>query len=108
MQREGATNGPASRLQKQSGRDEHSIVADAQFMDPARGDYRVKVGSPAFALGFVNFPMDSVWGVQKPALKALARTPVLPGQKGRRHFHRRATLRRALARGQRPECGRHG
>jgi len=65
-------------LQQQSGRDEHSIVADAQFMDPATGDYRVKAGSPALALGFLNFDMDQ-FGVQKPALKAIARTPVLPG-----------------------------
>ena len=55
-------------------------MADAQFVDPAKGDYRVKDGSPALALGFVNFPMDQ-FGVQKPALKAIARTPVLPGQK---------------------------
>jgi len=41
------TNMTATRLQQQSGRDEHSIVADAQFVDPARGDYRVKDGSPA-------------------------------------------------------------
>ena len=80
IHREGATNLPAARLQKQSGRDEHSLEADAQFVDPARGDYRVKKGSPALALGFVNFPMDQ-FGVQKPALKVLARTPVLPGQK---------------------------
>src|SRR6266568_481779 len=79
MHREAATNAPATRLQKQSGRDEHSIVADAQFVGPAHGDYRVKEGSPALSLGFVNFPMDR-FGVQKPALKALARTPVLPGQ----------------------------
>jgi hypothetical protein len=79
MHREGATNAPATRLHEQSGRDDHSIVADAQFVDPARGDYRVKQGSPALSLGFVNFPMDR-FGVQKPALKALARTPVLPGQ----------------------------
>ena len=39
-------------------------MADAQFVDPARGDYRVKDGSPALALGFVNFPMDQ-FGVQK-------------------------------------------
>ena len=40
------------------------------------------MGSPRWllVLGFVNFPMDR-FGVQKPALKALARTPVLPGQK---------------------------
>ncbi len=78
--RGGATNAPATRLHEQSGRDEHSIVADAQFVDPAQGDYRVKQGSPALSLGFVNFPMDR-FGVQRPALKALARTPVLPGQK---------------------------
>ncbi|HXR04259.1 MAG TPA: PDZ domain-containing protein [Verrucomicrobiae bacterium] len=68
---------PATRLQQQSGRDEHSIVADAQFIDPAHGDYRVKNGSPALALGFVNFPMDQ-FGVQKPELKAVARVPRLP------------------------------
>jgi S1-C subfamily serine protease len=60
-----------------SGRDEHSIVADAQFIDPGRGDYRVKGGSPALALGFANFPMDQ-FGVQKPELKAIARVPQLP------------------------------
>ena len=69
---------PATALQKQSGRDENSIVADAQFIDPTVGDYRVQAGSPALALGFVNFPMDR-FGVQKPELKALSRTPVLPG-----------------------------
>jgi len=77
MHKDGAEIAPATALQRQSGRDEHSIVADAQFMDPARGDYRVKAGSPALALGFVNFAMDQ-FGVQKPELKAIARTPVLP------------------------------
>jgi membrane-associated protease RseP (regulator of RpoE activity) len=80
MHRDSATNAPATRMQKQSGRDEHSMVADALFMDPAKGDYRVKQGSHALALGFVNFPMDR-FGVQRPALKAIARSPVLPGQK---------------------------
>ena len=79
MHREGPTNSPASRLQKQSGCDEHSLVADAQFVDPAQGDYRVKEGSPALSLGFVNFSMDH-FGVQRPALKARARVPILPGQ----------------------------
>jgi hypothetical protein len=69
---------PATQLRRQSGRDAHSIVADAQFVDPAHGDYRVKDGSPALALGFVNFPMDQ-FGVQKPDLKAIARRPQLPG-----------------------------
>jgi len=74
------TNAPATRLQQQSGHDEHSIVADAQFIDPAHGDYRVKDGSPALALGFVNFPMNQ-FGVQKPELKAIARVPQLPQPK---------------------------
>jgi hypothetical protein len=78
MQKDGAEITPATALQRQSGRDTNSIVADAQFIDPAKGDYRVKDGSPALALGFVNFPMNQ-FGVQKPELKAIARTPVLPG-----------------------------
>ncbi len=68
---------PATQLREQSGRDEHSIVADADFVDPVHGDYRVKNGSPALALGFVNFPMDQ-FGVRKPELKAIARRPQLP------------------------------
>jgi len=98
MHREGATNAPATRLQGQSGRDEHSMVADAQFVNPAQGDYRVKEGSPALSLGFVNFPMDG-FGVQRPALKALARTPVLPGQKPVAARARDITLRSWLGAG---------
>jgi hypothetical protein len=78
VQQSGTTNDtPATRLQQQSGRDEHSLVSDAQFIDPAHGDYRVSKGSPALALGFMNFPMDQ-FGVQKPELKAIARAPQLP------------------------------
>lgn len=72
----GAT--PAKVLQEQSGRDERSVVADARFVDPSRGDYRVKDGSPALALGFRNFAMDR-FGVRSPRLRAKARTPELPG-----------------------------
>jgi hypothetical protein len=68
---------PATHMQEQSHRDAHSIMADALFIDPARGDYRVRSDSPALKLGFVNFPMDR-FGVQKPELKAIARTPQLP------------------------------
>jgi hypothetical protein len=68
---------PASGLQQQSGLDTNSIEVDAMFMDPANGDYRVGNGSPALKLGFRNFPMDQ-FGVQKPSLKAMARTPQLP------------------------------
>ncbi len=73
--------GPAAVLQRASGRDEHSVVADAEFVNPAAGDYRVKPGSPALALGFRNFTMDQ-FGVQRPALKAIARTPLLPATAG--------------------------
>ena len=59
------------------GWDTDSTHGDPQFIDPANGDYRVKEASPAIKAGFKNFPMDR-FGVQKPALKALARTPKLP------------------------------
>jgi hypothetical protein len=68
---------PADALARQSHRDAHSLEADARFADPAAGDYRVKDASPALKLGFVNFPMDQ-FGVQRPELKALARTPEIP------------------------------
>ena len=68
---------PATELQKQSGRDGHSVEADALFANPAVGDYRVREGSPALRLGFQNFPMDR-FGVQWPKLKRIARTPELP------------------------------
>ncbi len=69
---------PAKGLAKFSGDDEHSIIADAMFVDPIRGDYRVKDGSPALKLGFKNFPMDR-FGVQDPELKKIADTAPLPG-----------------------------
>jgi hypothetical protein len=68
---------PAVQLQKQSTLDENSITANAMFIDPENGDYRVAENSPALKLGFKNFPMDR-FGVQKAALKAIARTPELP------------------------------
>ncbi len=71
----------------QFGWDVNSIVADPKFMDPANGDFRVREGSPAFDVGFENFPMDQ-FGVKKPSLKAIAKTPVIPelgGAKESRH-----------------------
>ncbi len=59
------------------GCDAHSVVGDPLFLDPIRGDFRVSERSPAPKLGFNNFPMDQ-FGVQKPGLKAIARTPVFP------------------------------
>jgi hypothetical protein len=68
---------PARQLQQQSGRDLHSLAADALFLDPATGDYRVAKDSPALALGFQSFAMDQ-FGVRSPTLRAIAKTPPLP------------------------------
>jgi hypothetical protein len=57
--------------------DAHSRFGDPQFTDPEHGDYRVKPGSLALAVGFQNFPMNQ-FGVQKAPLRALARSPKLP------------------------------
>ena len=62
---------------REQGCDAHSIFGDPMFVDPAKGDYRVKEGSPAFTIGFKNFPMDQ-FGVKKSELKAIARTPDFP------------------------------
>jgi len=67
----------AASLQQQSKLDKNSIIANAMFIDPANGDYRVADKSPAIKLGFKNFVMDK-FGVQKAELKAIARTPVMP------------------------------
>ena len=67
----------ATNLQQQSKLDQNSIIANAMFIDPTNGDYRVANNSPAIKLGFKNFPMDR-FGVRKAELKAIARTPVLP------------------------------
>jgi hypothetical protein len=94
VHREGATLAPAKNLQTQSGRDEHSVIADGQFVDPATGDYRVQPNSPALALGFVNFPMDR-FGVTNAGLRRIARTPVFPGQRAQTNPAWRATSQRA-------------
>lgn len=60
-----------------NGCDAQSLGGDPQFVDPAHGNYQVKPGSPALQLGFKNFSME--FGVRKPGLKTIAKTPVLPG-----------------------------
>ena len=57
---------------QEKGFDQHSIVADPQFINPAEGDYRVQDDSPALALGFENFSMDD-FGVTKPEFKQMVR-----------------------------------
>ena len=62
---------------KDHGVDAHSVVGDAQFVDPAAGNFQVAEGSPALALGFRNFPMEH-FGVRDPQLRAQARIPAIP------------------------------
>ena len=69
---------PATALQKLTGQDEHSVCGNAQFRNPDSGDYTVLPDSPARQIGFLNFDMDQ-FGVQRPALRRIARQPVLPG-----------------------------
>lgn len=59
-----------------NGCDANSVTGDPLFLDPAKGDFRVKSGSPALKLGFKNFAMDR-FGVKNPKLKALAKQPVI-------------------------------
>jgi hypothetical protein len=59
------------------GWDANSLFGDPMFIDPAKGDFRVREDSPALKLGFKNFPMDR-FGVKKTSLKAIARTPEIP------------------------------
>ncbi|CEK15011.1 Right handed beta helix region [Chthonomonas calidirosea] len=37
---------------QQKGQDLHSLIADPEFLDPEKGDFRLKSNSPAFRIGF--------------------------------------------------------
>jgi hypothetical protein len=86
---------PAKSLQGLSAEDTHSLDAEAQFINPPSGDYRVKPDSPAISLGFVNFDMRG-FGVQAPQLRAIARTPELPSAVGARPVTLDATRTREV------------
>jgi len=45
---------------RKQGQDEHSIVADPLFVDPEKGDYRLKPDSPALKLGFKPIPVEKI------------------------------------------------
>ncbi len=51
------------------GLDQHSVIADPLFVNPAAGDYRLKPNSPALALGFKPIPVDKI-GPYKDELRA--------------------------------------
>ena len=55
-------------------RDMHSAYGDPMFKNPKNLDFTVAATSPALQIGFKNFPMNQ-FGVQKPSLKAIAKTP---------------------------------
>jgi hypothetical protein len=58
-------------------RDMHSDFGNPMFKSPETLDFSVSEDSPALKIGFKNFPMDK-FGVQKEALKKLAKTPEIP------------------------------
>lgn len=41
---------------REKGQDTHSIIEDPMFVAPAKGDFRLKSGSPAIKTGFRLFP----------------------------------------------------
>jgi len=57
--------------------DSNSIIGNPLFVNVETGDYTVKENSPAFKIGFKNFPMDQ-FGVVSPKLKKIAKTPEFP------------------------------
>ena len=65
------------KAQKKYHTDKNSVYGDPGFADPDNGDYTVTNTKLAQAIGWKNFPMDQ-FGVQKPSLKAIAKTPEFP------------------------------
>lgn len=57
--------------------DANSIVGDPMFVDASTMNYQVKENSPAFKMGFENFPMNE-FGVVSERLKKIAKTPKIP------------------------------
>ncbi len=51
------------------GQDQHSVVADPKFVNPAKDDFRLKSGSPAFKLGFKPIPVEKI-GPYRDELRA--------------------------------------
>ena len=45
---------------QKAGEDEHSLVADPGFVNPAKDDYRLASDSPAYKLGFQKIPLEKI------------------------------------------------
>jgi hypothetical protein len=67
-------NEKALKKAQDNGTDVNSVFGNPMFEDPKHGNYTLAENSPAFKIGFQNIPMDK-FGVQKPSLKAIAKTP---------------------------------
>ena len=70
-------NKKALEKAQKNGVDNHSIFGNPEFLNAEEAIYTVSDNSPALKIGFVNFPMDN-FGVKKPSLKAIAKTPDIP------------------------------
>ena len=64
------------------GEDRHSVMADPLFVDPAKGDYRLRSDSPAFALGFKAIPFEKI-GPYADELRAS--WPIVEAEGAREH-----------------------
>jgi hypothetical protein len=65
-----------------TGMDRNSVIADPQFVDPARDDYRLRAGSPAFALGFKAIPVEKIGPFASPDR---ATWPIVEAEGAREH-----------------------
>jgi hypothetical protein len=61
-----------------AGHEQGSVVADPRFIDPARGDFRLRPDSPALALGFEPFDYGQAGVYGDPAWVAKANSEVFP------------------------------
>ncbi len=52
------------------GHDRHSRIADPRFLDPERGDFRLRPDSPAFVLGFEAWDLAAAGRQEPPRLTA--------------------------------------
>ena len=67
---------------KEVGMDRNSVIADPLFVDAARDDYRLKPGSPAFALGFQAIPVEKIGPYSSPDR---ATWPIVEAEGAREH-----------------------
>lgn len=61
---------------KETGNDEHSLIADPMFVDPAAGDFHLRADSPASQIGFVPFEYQPA-GRKRPA-RSEGKLPPVP------------------------------